>query len=201
MKAENSTAVATMAQEQVKNILTYEEIKEQYGAQIGSEPAVYCGTYAKYNEGSLFGLWLDLTKFYDYEEFIDVCRQLHEDEHDPELMFQDYENFPRVLYCESCMGEETFNKIIEYTNLSDAEKEAFDEYLDIGHEFDIDAFTEAYMGKYDSERDFAEHIVNEIYDLERMMGNLHYYFDYDAYARDLFADGFEFSEGYVFRSY
>lgn len=50
-----------------------------------------------------------------------------------------------------------------------------------------------------SEEDFATHIVNECYDLERMMGNLSYYFDYKAFARDLFISDYIFEDGYVFR--
>ena len=33
-------------------------------------PSVYVGTYKKYNEGSLFGSWVDLTKFDSKEDFI-----------------------------------------------------------------------------------------------------------------------------------
>ena len=55
------------------------------------------------------------------------------------------------------------------------------------------------MFKSDSEEDFATHIVNECYDLERMMGNLSYYFDYKAFARDLFISDYIFEDGYVFR--
>ena len=62
-------------------------------------PAVYVGTYAKYNNGSLGGAWIDLTTFDSYDEFVDWCRTvLHGDEDDPELMFQDYENFPSAYY-------------------------------------------------------------------------------------------------------
>ena len=55
------------------------------------------------------------------------------------------------------------------------------------------------MGKWDSEKDFAEHIVDECYNLDNMMGHLASYFDYEAYARDLFIDDYYFSNGYVFR--
>ena len=50
------------------------------------EPSVYVGTYAKYNEGSLCGLWVDLSSFDDYDEFINFCKAIHADEEDPELM-------------------------------------------------------------------------------------------------------------------
>lgn len=52
-------------------------------------PSVYCGTYGKYNDGDLSGLWVDLTTFADYDEFINFCRAIHADEADPELMFPD----------------------------------------------------------------------------------------------------------------
>jgi len=52
---------------------------------------VYVGTYGKYNAGNLFGKWLDLSDYMDHDEFIDAARELHNDENDPELMFQDYE--------------------------------------------------------------------------------------------------------------
>lgn len=60
---------------------------DDYRADYREEhPAVYIGTYRKYNEGSLFGVWLDITKFEDYDEFISVCKFIHRDETDPELM-------------------------------------------------------------------------------------------------------------------
>ena len=61
-------------------------------------PAVYVGTYAKYNDGSLFGMWVDMVKCGDYDTFIEVCHNLHADEEDPELMYQDYECFPGAWY-------------------------------------------------------------------------------------------------------
>lgn len=45
---------------------------------------------------------------------------------------------------------------------------------------------EPYSGEWDSEEDFARHIVEECYDLERTMGNLTNYFDYERFGRELF---------------
>ena len=45
-----------------------------------SEARVYVGTYGKYNNGSLFGAWLDLSDYADKEEFYEACRELHKDE-------------------------------------------------------------------------------------------------------------------------
>ena len=59
-----------------------------------SAASVYVGTYAKYNNGSLFGAWLNLSDYSDKEEFYEACRELHKDEEDAEYMFQDWENVP-----------------------------------------------------------------------------------------------------------
>lgn len=52
---------------------------------------VYVGTYSKYNNGSIKGGWLDLSDYVDKDDFLEACKELHEDEEDPEFMFQDYE--------------------------------------------------------------------------------------------------------------
>lgn len=161
------------------------------------EPSVYVGTYAKYNgEWGIWGKWISLVKCGDYDTFMEVCHTLHADEEDPELMFQDYENFPERFYSESCMDEDTFDKIMEWYEMDD--KEAYEAYLDATGDANVEHFRERYMGKWDSEEDFAEHIVSECYDLDKIMGSLASYFDYKAFARDLFIDDYYFDGTYVF---
>ena len=176
-----------------------ESISRYVVDNLWDQPAVYCGTYGKYNEGSLFGAWLDLRMFDSYDEFIEVCQQLHADEEDPEFMFQDYQCFPEYWYSECELNEEVFDKIKAFILLDDDRKKAFEAYVSATDNDSIEDFEERYEGEYDSEEDFATHIVNELYDLEYMMGNLSYYFDYKAYARDLFISDYIFEDGYVFR--
>jgi antirestriction protein len=142
-------------------------------------------------------MWIDLTTFDDYDEFIEFCYDLHADEEDPELMFQDYENFPRELYSESCFDEDEFDTIIKYASFAD--RDAVDAFLTCYSADELDKFDDAYQGEFDSEEDFARHIVDECYDLDKMLGNLSYYFDYDAFARDLFMCDYFYDNGYVFR--
>ena len=178
------------------------EAVKDYVYTGGDSPAVYVGTYRKYNDGSLFGKWIDITKCYDYEEFMDVCRKLHADEENLELMFQDFENFPEAWYTESCMDEDTFDLIAKYGKLDEEDQRIIDAYIDIHGECRrISDCMKSYMGQFDSEEDFAEYVVNECCNLEEKMGSLYYYFDYKAYARDLFRFDYDFSNGYVFRSY
>ena len=145
----------------------------------------------------------------DYDTFMEVCHNLHADEEDPELMYQDYECSPSAWYSESGIDEDTFDKIMEFADMDDDDRDAFDEFSDAFSNDSVDSFKERYMGKWDSEKDFAERIVDECYrsafgrlqgkNLDDMMGHLASYFDYEAYARDLFIDDFYFSNGYVFR--
>src|SRR5690606_14482571 len=73
-----------------------------------SEARVYVGTYAKYNDGSIFGEWLKLSDYANKEEFYTACRELHDDEEDPEFMFQDYENIPNGLIGECWISDSIF---------------------------------------------------------------------------------------------
>jgi antirestriction protein len=176
-----------------------EDAIQDHTSRLDDEPSVYCGTYAKYNEGSLRGLWIDVTSFDDYNDFINFCKAIHADEDDPELMAQDYQGFPRDYYSESCMDEDDFYNILEYKRMCDLHgAEAIDDFIDLGK--DLDDFEEAYCGEWDSEEDFARHIVDECYDIEGTMGSLSQYFDYDAFGRDLFMYDYEMGEhGNVFR--
>ena len=70
---------------------------------------IYIGTYDKYNAGSIFGKWLDLSDYSDKEEFYEACRKLHKDEEDAEYMFQDWENIPDSLIGESWLSEKFFD--------------------------------------------------------------------------------------------
>ena len=44
------------------------------------DAAVYCGTYKKYNEGSLDGGWLYLGRYQNAAAFLEACKKLHADE-------------------------------------------------------------------------------------------------------------------------
>lgn len=155
-------------------------------------PRVYVGTYAKYNNGSICGLWVNITDFTDYDAFINFCKAIHADEDDPELMFQDFENFPERYYSECSFNRAKFDAICEYENLcSQNDSDVVDYFVD-DMDRDINDFEECYQGCYASEEDFAREIVDECYDLNKIMGSLSCYFDYEAFARDLFACDYEY---------
>ncbi len=171
---------------------------------FNGNPAVYVGTYGKYNSGSLRGAWLDLTTFADYDEFLAVCRYIHRDEADPEFMAQDFDSFPREWYTEGFMSEREFDLIQAYAELDDDEREAFEVYVAaFGSSRDdvsiFDNFREAFCGKWSSEEEYAEQLVDDCCMLEGAPEFLKSYFNYAAFARDLFIDDYYFESGFVFR--
>lgn len=118
---------------------------------------IYCGTYAKYSAGSIKGAWLTLADYADREEFLEACRELHADERDPELMFQDFENFPRAWYCESSAPPEI---LWEFLELDEDEAEAFAAYAEnIGSGATIRNFQDAFQGKWESVEAFAQDLA------------------------------------------
>ena len=156
--------------------LTKNEIREHAAHYENSNPAVYCGTYAKYNNGSLYGMWIDLST-------------------------QDYEHYPEQWYCEGCMGESTFDKIKAYAELSEEKREAYEAYLTYWDEGTLEDFEERYEGKYNSPEDFAEYLCEECGYFKNLPQWLQCCIDYSAVWRNLDTGG-DYTEvdGHIFRN-
>lgn len=162
-------------------------------------PALYVGTYSKYNDGNIYGKWLQLDTFSDYNEFIEVCKLIHSDEADPEFMFQDCSDLPSVFYNESGYSEEEWDAMMEYVNLDDNKKEAYKEYSEYFPNPNIEDFEDRWNGEFDSETAFAEYMVDIMnVNVPKHLDWLIQYFDYEAYARTLFSSGYTFLNGHVF---
>lgn len=144
-------------------------------------PRIYVGTYAKYNAGSIKGAWLNLEDYGDVQEFLTAAAELHKDEADPELMFQDFEGFPRSFYSESHIDQALW----DWIDLDDEDRNLLAVYQDnVRDDADIDEAREKFAGKFDSESDWAADFLDDTGALEQIPENLRYYFDYEAYARD-----------------
>ena len=57
---------------------------------------------------------------------------------------------------------------------------------------------DAYRGKYNSERDYAVQLVYDLGYMDQMPDYLGLYFDYDAFARDVFITDYVMDNGHVF---
>ncbi|EGV6768546.1 DUF1472 domain-containing protein [Salmonella enterica] len=160
-------------------------------------PAVYVGTWHKYNCGSIAGRWFDLATFDDERDFFAACRALHQDEADPELMFQDYEGFPGNMASECHINWAW----VEGFRLARDEgcEEAYRLWVEDTGETDFDTFRDAWWGEADSEEAFAVEFASDTGLLADVPETVALYFDYEAYARDLFLDSFTFIDGHVFR--
>ncbi|EBF8622729.1 antirestriction protein ArdA, partial [Salmonella enterica subsp. enterica serovar Istanbul] len=104
-------------------------------------PAVYVGTWHKYNTGSIAGRWFDLVTFDGEGEFVAACRTLHQDETDPELMFQDFEGFPGNMASECHINWD----YVEGFRQAQGEgcEDAYNIWVDDTGETDFDIFRDA----------------------------------------------------------
>lgn len=179
-----------------------EQVKD-YIMQDSDGIGVYVGTYKKYDNGNLFGEWIDLEKFSDAEEFLNVCRLLHDDEEEPDLMFQDYQGFPGEFYYE-LMSKDDIQNILDYVNLSDDDKEMIEDYIEC-YGRSIEDFKDVLqrakgrvIGQYDSFLDFAMEQADMMMDEQNVPDWARNYFDYDLFERDMSYDYSCGTNGYVF---
>lgn len=112
------------------------------------DAAVYCGTYKKYNEGSLDGEWLHLGRYQDNAAFLEACKKLHADEDEPEFMYQDSEYLPDEFYSESCIYPEVFEVIQAIKSMNADKQAAFADFCERGacipDMFDVEEFLSTY---------------------------------------------------------
>lgn len=167
---------------------------------------VYVGTYKEYNNGSLFGQWMNLADYKSKEEFLDACKDLHSEEDEPEFMYQDYENIPDGMINESYINPLVFGIIQSAKDMSDTETEAFFTFLDmeIGDYSDykdgedlVDLFNSKYEGQFDSEEAFATYMA-ELRWPEELQTEFGQYFDYEAYSRTLLTSGYRHHGDFYF---
>jgi antirestriction protein len=182
---------------------------------LENTPRIYVGTYGQYNNGSLFGKWFDLTDYADLKEFLQDCYEFHRNELDPELMFQDWENIPDFLISECSLQKEAFAYFEAIGEMNDEAAEAFEIYCkQINYwpnnryelEDQLESFRESYRGFFggsmkDATLEYTYQYVEETGLLSGVPSTLEKYFDYEAFARDLFLEVYSEYEGHIFADY
>jgi antirestriction protein len=118
---------------------------------------------------------------------------------DNDWAIHDYDGLP------SDLGENPdLAKVAELAQAIEEHGEPFRAYLEnLGAEYaTVESFEESYQGQYDSEKDYAYGHIDSTGILGDSSEFVARYFDYDAFARDLFMDGYSFvrynGTGYVF---
>jgi len=164
--------------------------------------AIYVGTYYKYNNSSLYGKWLNLSDYSDFEELQQEMYELHSDEQDPEFMLSDYEHcelFERLgLINESFLSPEIYD-IAEQIDESEYDIEVFEavlsNFLDMDFQSAYEYVNNFYYGEYANDIEFVEYLYeNDIpFNLPSFI-----VIDWEATARNIMYDYFE-SNGHYFR--
>lgn len=177
---------------------------------------IYVASLSDYNAGILHGVWIDLSNCSGEDGVWYVIRAMLADsptakaEGVPaeEWAIHAFEGFAGLHVPES----ESIGALWEAHELLESldDPEAFTDWLayersaDISEvtEDKIEAFQDAYQGWYRSEQEFAEELIGEMGVLSKADEFLSRYFDYEAFARDLFMSDYYMTEnGYVFSSY
>jgi antirestriction protein len=151
-------------------------------------PQIYVGTYAKYNNGSIAGKWLDLEDYKDKDEFLAARAELHKDEEDPEFMYQDYQNFPESYYSESGIDESLW----EWLALDEDDRIILEIYRDNSRpEADISEARDAFAGSFDSLEDYVINFWEDCGDFKQSDNWWHpsNYVDWERMGKDLETSG------------
>lgn len=177
---------------------------------------IYVASLSDYNAGILHGFWFDLSDYSDADDLLEAIQKqvldtsptAHEEglESAEEFAIHDYDDvYPAGL------GEyESINRLMEIQDClnrcidDNIPEEAFCEWMEekegvYSKNIDYDNFASCYKGHYDSEVDFTYELVHETCLLDDVPEIAARYFDYEAYARDLFINDYTMtSRGYVF---
>lgn len=160
---------------------------------IGDGPAVYMGFWGLYNDGNLYGNWINLEKANTserIEQCIDFLRHKFgyaEDHRCEEWMIQDHQNLPHCLQGEN----PDLEKLEEFmTALEDIGSDNIEPYLmacDNQYQvIDADDFRDCFYGIYDSEEDFCQQFT---VDCGTDLGPLASHVDWASVWRDFDCDG------------
>lgn len=161
-----------------------------------TEPRVYVACLAAYNSGILHGDWIDLegADAHTIPEAINAMLAASPVPGAEEYAIHDHEGLCGLLPGESATPDELANMAAAIGEVGD-DAEAFQAYAEhCGNGGDACelaySFRDAFQGVWDSERDYAENLADDIGLLADAPETLARYFDWDAWTHDLFLDGY-----------
>ncbi len=152
-------------------------------------PRIYFANLAAYNAGHLKGAWLDAGDVYDVGDIREHAAAVAAG---GDWAAHDYEDFPNMGEHPSCEEIAAVIEVAREHSGRDLDEDilfAVEHFLtDVasGPEDLPSEFEDAFAGIWDSELEYAENFIDDCYDLDRLMGNMARYFDYERFASDLF---------------
>ena len=177
---------------------------------------IYISSLSDYNAGIIHGAWFGLSNYSDNLDELQADIKKFVLDTSPyakkagipaeEWAIHDYDG----IYPEGLSEYESLENILKIQECIDAcledgiEEEAFCEWMEDINGLDYwgfcyEDFKDAYYGQYGSEEEFTYEYVEESGLLKDAPEFLSRYFDYSAYARDLFIGDFTMTKsGYVF---
>lgn len=165
------------------------------------------GSYNECNERALGSKGLNFDYFDDWDEIVEELKSegFELDGIDEELFVQDIEGIPTDSKdWDNTHPQEIFELIKKSGVLDDeykyelmeayCEVRSFDEWARLVDDYEDNWDRDIIFYRNMSMLDVAYEFADECYDLERTLGNLTCYFDYNAFARDLSFDGYTETE-------
>ena len=138
--------------------------KENYTRAIGyasggmvDAPRIYVADLEAYNNGELKGEWLDLDDYSDADELMDAIQEVVGEN---EYAIHDIEGIPSSMYSEY-MGRADFEELYSMIELANDNDLPIDVVIDAVSQYD-ENIIESFNGRYDSMRDFAEELADDI---------------------------------------
>lgn len=150
---------------------------------------IYVADLAAYNNGRLHGAWIDATQ--DTEDIWAEVQAMLKKSPEPgaeEWAIHDFEGFAPLRLNEY----DSFDHVSAIAQGIEEHGEAFAAWLSNDDSVDLDDFSEAYAGTWDSEKDFAYSYVEDTggFNGAQIPDALEAYLDWDSIASDLMQDFF-----------
>jgi antirestriction protein len=145
---------------------------------------IYVACLASYNNGDLHGVWVDAAQDADMlQEEIDEMLRDSPTADAEEWRIDDYEGFGQIRLNEY----ESLDVISSLACGIEEHGEPFAAYADYMGDAMMDEFEDKFQGVWSTEIDFAQEIADETLNIP---ANIAPYFDYEAFARDLFINDY-----------
>jgi antirestriction protein len=142
---------------------------------------IYVADLADYNDGRLVGRWLVPSEYQDADELQSAITEALSDPNH-EHAIHDSENI-RISESESLAVIIAIARACEEWGCEKVQA-AIDHGIAADLESIGDAISEHDAGEYQGKEEWAQEYIDSAYDLDKMLGTLASYFNYEAFARD-----------------